>query len=68
MTPHLIFEWGLALAMSAIAVTAIAYAVDAIDGLVDSMRGRRTDVDPALARPIPEHVRQAIAEREGGNG
>lgn len=69
MTAQLhIFAWALAISMSAVAVTTTAYAVSAVDGLARRLRTRRTDVDPALARPISAELRQAIAEREGSRG
>lgn len=41
-----IFAWALVVSMAAVAVTTVAYAVDAVDGMAWRWRGRR-------ALPVP---------------
>ena len=64
----LVFAVSATVAMAAVAVTACAYAVAAVDGCYWKMRARRAGLDPALARPISPELRQAIAEREASRG
>lgn len=63
--------WDIArVTVAAVFITGILTVIWTVRAAVRGWKRIRppVDVDPALARPISEDLRQAIAERESGNG